>query len=198
MFNVIGNAYGIHRYQLVGAPEWIDSDSYDIEAKAEGNPTRQQVMRMLQALLEDRLKLKVRREVRELPIFTLIVAKAQLLPGFQEGSCASQDSNSQVKDGTAVSCNDDVTRQGKWDAPMIDMRQVCDDLTNFVGRKVVGKTGLTGLFSIHLQFSMDPLSADATHPTIFSALQEIGLRLESNKGPVEALVIDHVEKPSEN
>jgi len=81
---------------------------------------------------------------------------------------------------------------------MIDMRQLTDDLTVMLDRRVVDRTGLSGLFSIHMEFSPDPLNADSARPTIFAALLDLGLKLESDRGPVEALVIDHVEKPSEN
>jgi len=66
--NVIDNAYGIRRYQLVGAPEWVDSDRYNIQAKAAGDTTREELMLMARSLLAERFKLKVHRETREMPI----------------------------------------------------------------------------------------------------------------------------------
>src|ERR1043166_5980975 len=86
--NLIGNAYGVRRHQLVGGPEWIDSDRYDIQAKAAGDAPRADLMVMLQSLLEDRFKLKVHRETREMPIYVMTVAKGGLkMPPSRDGGC---------------------------------------------------------------------------------------------------------------
>ena len=84
--NLIQNAYGMRRYQLIGGPDWIESDRYDIEAKVDGDPSREQMMAMVQSLLEDRFKLKVHRETRELPIYVLTVARGGIkAPRSPEG-----------------------------------------------------------------------------------------------------------------
>jgi uncharacterized protein (TIGR03435 family) len=203
--NVILNAYGFRAYLYTGGPDWIRSDHYDIEATAAGNPSRQQMMVMLQALLEDRFKLKVHRETKEMPVYMLTVAKGgPTLEQFKEGSCFNRDPNNPSAGGTGgqprfVCGNDLISSQGKWEASKIDMKQLADDLGMMVHRKVVDKTGLSGLFNVHMQFTPDPLAADATGPSMFTLVQEqLGLKLESDKGPVEVLVIDRIERPSEN
>jgi uncharacterized protein (TIGR03435 family) len=90
--NVIDNAYGIRRYQLVGAPDWVDSDRYNIRAKAAADVTREELMLMVQSLLAERFKLKVHRETREMPIYILKVSKAGLTaPRAVGGTCATFD-----------------------------------------------------------------------------------------------------------
>ena len=123
MRNVILNAYG-PSLQLFGAPDWIDSDRYDIEAKAEGNPTWEQMQPMLQALLEDRFKLKIHRETRELPVYLLTVAKGgPKLKQSKEGSCAERTANRTVEAGEAPrpTCETNVLVQGRWHATAVDM-----------------------------------------------------------------------------
>lgn len=187
--NVIRNAYSSLRpFVLVGGPEWIDSDRYDIEAKAEGNPTEPQVMVMLQALLAERFKLQVHRETRELPAFALTVVRGGTkLKKSAEDSCSA-------------GCGNNLIARGHWDASKVDMASVAGALSVLVRRRVIDKTGLTGLFDIHIEIPPDPLAApDSGAPSIFTVLQdELGLKLDSDKAPGLALVIDHIERPSEN
>jgi uncharacterized protein (TIGR03435 family) len=218
-------AYGVQDYQLVGVPAWIDSAHYDIQAKADGNPSVQQMEGpMLQVLLEERFKLALHRETQQLPVFELSVGKsgAKLQPS-KEGSCTpysvdspppattttgeprpnfcgfrrpAADGLNQTLEGTAVTMVALATNLSR-------------SYTSVLGRNVIDRTGLTGTFDIHLKWAFDPLNgpragSDATPPdlagpSIFTALQEqLGLKLESTKGPVEVLVLDHVEKPSDN
>jgi uncharacterized protein (TIGR03435 family) len=212
-----------------GGPGWIDSDRYQIAAKAEGTPG-QDMMRgpMLQALLEDRFGLKVHRESREVPAYALTVAKngAKLQP-FQEGSCMMLDFAKPLvmpPPGTPF-C---ALAMRKRKASSVDWNVkggTLDDLAQALGvdldRIVINKTGLAGKFDFHLEFAVDettaglnalrvgpgaesafpqPTASDPTGgPSIFTAIQEqLGLKLESAKGPREFVVIDRVEKPSEN
>src|SRR5262249_38327199 len=95
MQNVIRNAYGVGQpFLLIGGPDWIQSDRYDMDERAEANPSRDQMMSMLQSLLEDRLKHKVHRETREVALYDLTVAKGgPKLTAYTEGSCVNSDSN---------------------------------------------------------------------------------------------------------
>ena len=217
-------AFGPHRrqgrrLQIVGGPAWVRSDLYEITTKANPDtPPDQMYGPMMQVLLEDRFKLKIRRERREMPVYFLTVAKGGLkLKVLREGSCAPPDLNHPADD-PAKEC-------GYWSAlptpnmsggqnVIMDSRgetmaEFADDLSNFGSDRVVlDKTGLMGLFNIHLEFAMDkapgtpgnrPASTDPAGPSMFTAVQEqLGLRLSAGKGPVDVLVIDHVERPTEN
>lgn len=220
-----------------GGPAWINSDRYEIDAKADGSQSQGAMHGpMLQALLEDRLKLKTHHETREVPVYALIVAKGgPKMRQFQEGSCTPFDFTILTQfpppplpelplgqeycggigsDGRrwfGVS----ITRQGP--SVIVEARGISLDdfpktfLSNRLDRPIINKTGLAGRFDFHLEFVPDEtllrggpspatLIDDLTAgPSIFTAVQEqLGLKLESAKGPGEFLVIDHVEKPSAN
>ncbi len=194
--------------QISGGPGWIDSDRFDIEAKAEGNP-REEMMAgpMLQRLLEDRFQLKVHREMRERPVYLLTVAKSgRKLQPLKE-ACQLPDACGVGQDGTAK-------MRSNGQNMTLDMHAM--SMTDFAGslgldRPVIDKTGVAGLFDFHLEFVLDGAtpgnpfgsheptsSGDGAGPSIFTAIQKLGLKLDPTKGPVEFLVIDHVEKPSSN
>jgi bla regulator protein BlaR1 len=219
--NLIQNAYGVRRNQIVGGPGWMDSDRFDIEARAEGSPAKDQLMLMVQTLLEDRFKLKVHRETRELPVFILTAAKSGVkLKPWQEGSCVTIDPFNPPTppprgEKPPKGCsNDHVFPKGpntEWVATKIDMKELAGALAGAILRRpVIDKTGFTGTFDINLEWTTDqnpaagpdgtgPASTDAAGPSIFTVLQEqLGLKLESAKGPVEVLVVDHLEKPDAN
>jgi uncharacterized protein (TIGR03435 family) len=233
--DLILTAYGIYgngssanprgfRMQVLGGPGWIDSEHYDIAAKAEGNPPATQIYGpMLRALLEDRFKLKVHRETKEVPVYLLTLAKggAKLQP-TKAGSCVSSDINHpppQPAPGqpSLRACGNQVTGpDGTFDMYGATLESLSIQLALRLDRDIIDKTGMAGMFDIHLEVSradlairavagseVDPsapvVSADSSGPSIFTALQQqLGLKLESGKGPVEILVIDQVEKPSEN
>jgi uncharacterized protein (TIGR03435 family) len=216
-------AYSIQDDQLVGGPGWIVSDHYDIQAKADSNPSVQLMEGlMLQALLEERFKLTVHRETRQLGVYKLSVGKngAKLQPS-KEGSCTPYVTNAPppiIKQGEPLSifCGFQRTPvEGlihSLDGKGVTMAELAKTLSrtyvSAVGRNVIDETGLTGAFDIHLTWAVDSTSAgtgaidnaaDLAGPPIFTALQEqLGLKLESTKGPVEVLVIDHIERPSGN
>jgi uncharacterized protein (TIGR03435 family) len=218
-------AYDVQDYQIAGAPGWIESEHYDLQAKAENNPSVQQMEGpMLRLLLEERFRLVLHRETRQLPAYRLSVGKTgPKLQRTKEGSCTPYATNSPPP----------VTRQGEarptfcgfqrptmeglnrtLEAKGVTMAALATNLsrayTAALGKNVFDGTGLTGTFDFHLTWAMDPPAGvpgaaesashtDAMGPSIFVALQEqLGLRLEPTKGPVEVLVIDHIEKPSGN
>lgn len=200
---IIQNAYGIQSFQLSGGPAWLQSDRYDVEAKAQGNPSSDQMNSMLQALLEDRFKLKVHRTTKELPTYELTVAKggSKLRPS-KDGSCVESDPSNPQRRASDVVCGSvRATRNrsaAEVDAVKINMARLTANLTVYLQRTVIDKTGITGTFDAHLKWSPDE-AGDAALASIFTALQEqLGLRLESGKGPVEVIIIDHVERPSAN
>jgi uncharacterized protein (TIGR03435 family) len=190
-------AFGIPESQIVDAPEWIGSTKFDIEAKADSALDEQmrglnadqgkaQKRLMLQALLADRFRLKVRHETRQLPVYVLTIAKNG--PRFLETKA-----NGTTIDGG----NGKIRVQGGDNTVELLAEQLATDL----GRPVIDQTKILGRYDIDLHWSPDELSptSDISGPSIFTAIQEqLGLKLESQKGPVQVLVIDHVEMPSDN
>lgn len=144
-------------------------------------------MRMLQSLLEDRFKLAIHRETKELPTYALVVGTNG--PKFRE----VPDDGSEPVIGAAEGY--------RIKAHHISMKLLAATLQGYVGDAVIDATGLTGLYDVSLDFTVDEsMSPDAERgPTLFEAVQrQLGLKLEMRKGPVEVLIIDHVEKPSAN
>jgi uncharacterized protein (TIGR03435 family) len=213
--NIVLNAYEIREFQLLKGPNWIDSDRFDIDAKVAGDPSIDKRRLMLQTLLRDRFKLALHREVKDLPIFQMTVAKGGLkLQPLKEGSCLAFDPNNPTPAPGKTRmdyCDYGGIGRGMFEASNTTMPGLATFLSMLLDRTVVDKTAITGTFRVHLTFVPDqdtpsqfpgPPSAPgnvADGPNIFNAIQEqLGLTLVPAKGPVEVLVIDHVEKPSEN
>lgn len=211
-------AYDVRDFQVSGGPGWVGSERYDINAKAERSPssdpvpedprkmtdeqrkTNQEQMRQrLQALLAERFQLAIHRETKEAPVYALVVAKNG--PKLQE----SKEGGPRLMMG-----------RGQLNGQGALMEMLATVLSNQLGRPVLDKTGLQGKYDFKLEFTPDPGQAagpfgglapgpdappppDPNGPSIFAAIQEqLGLRLDSQKGPVEMIVIDRVEKASEN
>lgn len=201
--------------QIAGAPGWIKSDPYDIQAKMPANATPQQMTLMLQALLADRLQLKIHREMREQPVYALTVARGGLKLQPLSAACTLRSAVPPAPGQNFPNFCGTIRRPNiKGQTMTIDLRSMSmAGLTAFLSgnldRNVIDKTGVPGIFDFHLEFAIDDTTrafpgarnavpSDDPGPSIFTAIQQLGLRLESDKGPVEFLVIDHVEKPSEN
>jgi len=201
---LINIAYKVQDFQVVGAPGWVNSDRYDIEAKASDAAAQRGTGiiqgAMLQSLLEDRFKLVVRHETKELPIYELTVGKSG--SKLKAGACTPRDPNSPPPRQRPTDCGFSLMDNNMIRATQIDMERFIPMLTFWVKRTVVDKTGFKGTFDVDLKWNPDEATANPTAdtaPSIFTALQEqLGLKLESAKGPVEVLVIDSVQKPSEN
>ncbi len=212
-------AYGVKDFQISGAPPWLTSERYDIEAKAEGDPGIETLGPMLQTLLEDRLQFKYHRETKEVPVYALVVAKAGKLHQA-EGECGPRASGPPPPPEPGKTptppCGGFFMFPGRLGGQKVAITQLIDSLSRFTGRTVLDQTNLTGKYDINLEYTpeqgqfqappggapngLPPLPpSDPNGPSLFTALQEqLGLKLESQKGPVEILVIDHVERPSEN
>jgi uncharacterized protein (TIGR03435 family) len=198
-----------------GDPEWVRSARYSIDAKADG-PQSGAMMRgpMMQALLEERFHMRTHRELREVPVYVMTVAKGG--PKFRlakEGSCQPFDASGDLNvhlDG--VPCAWPIMSR-KGPTRVFDFHGVTIDVfakdLHPDGRPVIDRTGLAGAFDIHLEVQADapdssgPDNGAASDPSpgasFFAAMrQQLGLRLDPAKGPSEILVIDHIEKPSEN
>jgi uncharacterized protein (TIGR03435 family) len=218
-------AYGLKPFEISGGPGWIDSAHYDIDAKAEGNPSGAQISLMTQALLADRFQFKAHRETKEIPIYELSVSKAGVkLQPPKPGSCTMPDPNAPPlppAPGQPTACGRVLMMMSPSGARMMGgnvlMPELIRVLSNVLGRTVVDRTGFAGSFDVHLEFTPDlalaglprpPAPADTgtpatppdpVGPSIFAALQEqLGLKLDSVRGPVEILVIDRVERPTGN
>jgi len=222
---LIQNAYRVQGFQVVGAPDWLHSERFDIAAKAEGDPTQEQVQQMVRALLADRFKLQVHRETREMPIYVLVMARSdgklgeKLKPSTTD--CEAMRGRGRgvpvapPAPGAAMPCG---MRMGPGNilAGAMPMTQLATSLSNMVGRIVVDRTGLTGNYDFELTYTPEQLAQggpagrggapggggpaiDPNGPSIYTAIQEqLGLKLDSQRGPVETLVIDRVERPTED
>lgn len=212
------------RGATIGAPGWIDSARFDIEAKAAGDPPREQLILMMQSLLADRFKLAAHWETRQLPVYALVLSKEgktgpQLVPHASDNSTC-RDLKSQPlaapQSGTApppvpIPCGGGFLISPGHVATESTLADLAKNLSWFgqIDREVVDKTGLSGTFDIAIDYAPFTTSAqprsDVSEPdpsapsTIFAALKEqLGLKLESQTGPVDVLVIDHIEEPSPN
>jgi bla regulator protein BlaR1 len=209
------NAYGVQPFQIADAPSWVNSEKYDVEAKLDGSAAEKlqklgpdqrklETQQMLQALLAERFRLKLHRETRELPVYALIIAKS----GSKLHEVKTREPG---PEGAGLGGS-----RGSARAQRVPIALLVHLLSEQLGRTVVDRTGLTGNYDFTLKWSPDQgtpmftgadggqLPADAAQPdssgpSIFTALQDqLGLELESQKSSVEMLVIDSVEKPSEN
>jgi uncharacterized protein (TIGR03435 family) len=188
---ILMTAYAIPEdqdYRFAG-PEWLATEHFDIQARFPANTTMPEVQQMMQALLADRFKLTLHRETRQLATYALIVGKNG--PKIHAVDAGQPSSSS---------------RPGRLQATKIPLKKLGDLLSQSLGQPVIDATGLTGVFDIDLQWSQDTANTNdaaadgGNGPSIFTAIQEqLGLKLEPRKGPVEVLVIDQAEKaPTEN
>jgi uncharacterized protein (TIGR03435 family) len=201
---LIRYAYGYGAFndeRVLGEPNWIQSTAYDIDAKVDASDadafnqlTIEQRASMLQAPLKSRFQLAVHHETKDLPVYALILAKGG--PKLKE---------SDPNDATTKTLPTMRMRgHGKLEAHHCSIKEMLSFLSPLQGRTIVDRTGLTGNYEFTLTWAPDTMRSDApvedeARPSIFTAFQEqLGLRLESQKAPQDVLVIDHVQKPSEN
>ena len=200
--DLITFAYGLHAKQIEGGPDWLGKDKYDITAKpdGEGQPNDKQWRVMLQKLLADRFQLKFNRQKKDLPVYAIVIAKSGSKLTKSEG--------------------DPNGLPGLFFRGLGDLPARNANMADFAGllqgavldRPVVDQTGLSGRFDFTLKWTPDesqftgmgvhvPAATDNPDapPDLFTAIQEqLGLKLESTKAPVDVLVIDNVQKPSSN
>ena len=205
------SAYPADTSEIVGMPGWVATDTYDVVGKSAENTTREQQEAMLRTLLADRFKFKGRLEALERPIYSLVVARRDGRLGPQirkyDGDCAAfgaaysrgQRLEMPVPTNGATPCG--MTFGGsRILAGGISLKMLAANITQAAGRVVVDKTGLTGVYEFTLNYNQNPSAAsDAGGDTvsIFTALQEqLGLKLEPDRGPVRVLVVDHIERPT--
>ncbi len=204
---LIRQAYPTKADEVVGAPAWAVSDRFDVDARATFVPTVEQERLMLRALLADRFKLAAHYETQERPIYNLVVARGDGRLGPQlrhiEIDCATYKrpvpstgtAKPDVKD--APTCGYRLSGGSTTLSLMSggrSMQGLADSISSYAGRPIFDKTGLTGYYAFTLEFmgGNDGVS-------IFTALQEqLGLKLEPARGPLDVVVIDHIERPTEN
>jgi len=224
---LIRQAWLLQDFQIVGGPGWLGSDRFDIVAKAEGNPAPTPpggppgpLVLMLQSLLAERFKLAVHTEMREMPIYALTLARSdgRLGPQLKKSDvgCAALAGARGRGAGQAPfplterpMCGTRIG-PGMLASGAVSLSLLASNISIFVQRTVVDKTGLAGNFDIDLTWTPDQIPQgppppgapplppiDPNGPSIFTAVQEqLGLKLESQRGPVEVLVIDRVEPPT--
>jgi uncharacterized protein (TIGR03435 family) len=196
-------AYNIRDHQLTGGPGWLSSDRWDIVARPEskvpdGPEGTEKIRAMVRALLAERFQLATHTETKELPIYALVVAKngPKLTPSPPEAR------------GPGLRVN-----RGLLTATKTPLSLLAQHLSNTLGRTVLDQTGITGNFDFKLEYATETMgppgakevqehkeaSVESELPSVFTALQEqLGLRLEPKRAPVEIVVIDKVEKAAEN
>jgi uncharacterized protein (TIGR03435 family) len=197
---LILSAYEIFDHQLVGGPDWINTARFDVEGRAASGLNDPDVLAMTRSLLEDRFLLRIHRETREMPVFALTVDKdGPKLQPTQNGRSGPGGLRAGQSRSNVTSAGGELSGSGIAIVKLMEM------LVPQAGRPIIDRTNLAGTYDFSLKFA--PLSAnttvpagtDSSAPFFFTAIQEqLGLKLEAAKGPVEVLVIDSVAKPSEN
>jgi uncharacterized protein (TIGR03435 family) len=181
---IIGHAYSVQRVRVLNCPNWCDSEGFDVIAKAE-NPdaTEDQIREMLQTMLLERFKLAAHREKREMQMYALVIAKNR--PKLLEAAPGEEDGL------------DD--RPGQLVFKKTPISRFAALLANVLNAPVEDMTGLTGLYDFTLRVG-DSVAPSVSDPReiLPSAVENLGLKLESRKQPVEVIVIDHAERPSPN
>jgi uncharacterized protein (TIGR03435 family) len=222
-------------------PDWATRDRFDIQARAEGNPTKDQMRMMMRSLLADRFKLVLRKETRQISMYALVQVKAgengpQLARHPADAVCSASTSAVPGAGGVTIatiegglpevcgglfSMSPSKAGRRHWGARNVSMGLIASSFSSIgdVGRPVVDQTGLTGMFDFSLEFVPDlgpppaptsggtdgivvatySVSAAAGGPSFQDALKtQLGLKLESKKGPVEVMLVEHVDHPTAN
>ena len=220
-YKVTANEGQVLRVQV---PKWVLSERFDIQARSNSNPTKDQMRLMMQSLLADRFKLAIHRETRQLPVFGLVLSKSgkmgpQLQPHPVDSSCSSvpdsPTASGTVSGGFPLTCGGIQPMQASVPGRLriggrnVTMVLIASSLPIAIdARPVLDRTGLSGTFDFTLEWTPEansPLTPsadfqrDESGPTFLQALQEqLGLKLEAQTGPVDLLVLDHIEQPSAN
>ena len=187
-------SYGLRNFQVSGGPGWIKTERFDIQAKAEAPAGLEQIKEMVQALLADRFQLTLHRESKELSVYALIVGKnGPKLESAKDPVPAGSRGRIEIFQGS-------LTSRGAT------MGVLAEALSTMLDRPVVDQTGLSGNYDYKLSYDQSTVRQEVielgTEPTdgqsMFSAIQDLGLKLDSQKLPITILVIDSVQHPSEN
>lgn len=194
VFQLLQSVYDVKSFQISGGPSWIKSEQFDIQATAGAAASEDQMKLMAQALLAHRFQLKLHRETKEIPVYVLAIAKNG--PKLQ----AAKDDTQCGGNGCFGVGNGYFTASGGT------MAFTADVLTRLLDRPALDKTGLPGHYDFKLTYDQSSVkapmigmqNAPTGGPSIFAAVEDLGLKLNPQKDPVEILVIDSVERPPAN
>lgn len=222
---LIRDAYRVRDYQMIDVPGWVDSDRFDVIARTSQGTTPEQLQPMLQALLKERFGLAARHESREMPVYEVSVARAdgrlgsrlQPAAGATAAYCASQRlpvASRPAADPSMRRCGM-LASLGSISGGDVALAPLFTFLSQQVGRSVLDRTALSGTFDFDLRWTPDQFagrqggpdgtisfngsSIDPNGPTLFTALQEqLGLKVDSQRGAVDVLVVERIERPTED
>jgi uncharacterized protein (TIGR03435 family) len=204
---LIRSAYQVQEFQIAGGPGWLKTDRFDITAAAADPSAPQQPM--LRSLLADRFRLVTHRETREMPVYALVMARSdrRLGPQLQPSTlvCANAQRGAQPNCGTSVAPGT-IRGGGRTIADLATALSTLTNTGSSLDRMIVDRTGLQGAFDFELTFTPDNIpgalppgapAIDREGASIFTAVQEqLGLRLDPQRGPVDVIVIDSVSRPT--
>jgi uncharacterized protein (TIGR03435 family) len=178
---LIALAWDLRVFQVSGGPGWLDSQRYDVVARPEGDPTDARIRRMVRTLLAERFQLQVHQASKEMPVFTLEIAKG----------------GSKIREASPGEGPEIRGHNGHLTAKRVTAEMLARILANELERPVVNRTGIEGAFDVDLEWT--PEQNTDPGPSIFTAIQErLGLKLESQRAPVDVLIVDRVDRPSAN
>jgi uncharacterized protein (TIGR03435 family) len=210
--SLVNEAYGTQDFQIIGSPSWLNSEMYDVDAKMDRSvadalqklaPAERRLarQRMLQAVLADRMKLTIHRDSKEVAVYNLVIANnsTKLRQANPDDTYANGFKTADGRTGRGMMNIEDGVGEKTMTSQGITITSFVETLSGLTGRAVVDKTGLNGKYDFTLKWKPDDSRADTNGPSLFTAIREqLGLKLEPGKGPVEIIVIDHIERPSGN
>jgi uncharacterized protein (TIGR03435 family) len=208
---LIRSAYRVQEFQIIGGPDWMNAERFNVEATysedAAGGPTRTDLM--LRTLLAERFTLAVHNETRERPVYALLLARDDRRFGPQLQKSATDCATAKGPDGCGSSVGPGFIRsRGRTMAQLAESLSMLTNTGSSLNRLIVDRTGLEGQYDVTLKFTPDNIPGgnvpgfprvDPNGPSIFTALQEqLGLKLDSQRAPVDVLVVDRAERLTEN
>lgn len=229
-YNIPPAMLNTYEGKIISGPDWIRTESFNIDAKAEMPATQKELKLMLQALLAERFKLKVHHEMREMPIYALVTTKngPKLQAPPKDRDCAGQSRSDHSYELTESNrtgvCRAFIPGDGGIYGISVSMTDLSEFMSNWAGRAITDKTGLDGLYDLKLprMVSANALAPSINAggrggggagvqtpfgeaprgnldlPTVFTAVDQFGLKLEATKGPVDVLVVDEIQRPTED
>lgn len=221
LLGLISTAYSLDMYRIFGGPDWIRTARFDVQARSAASVAPDETRRMLRSMLAQRFKVSVRMESREMPIYVLTMNRSDGRPGAgmrpaDPAACVDRGPQpGRVPAGELPSCGRLPQGPGRLSGRSAPISLLLTQLSSITGRVVRDRSGLAGVFDIDVEWGLTeqqvaalaPLTPpgatppvfDPDKPTLFTALQEqLGLRLDATDGPVDVIVVDSAELPTEN
>lgn len=218
---ILGVAYDVEIHRIIGGPDWMTRERFDVEARANTAVSRDETRLMLRSLLVERFRLNARLEPRMMPTYDLVMIRSDGSTGLglrvaSPAACVDRGPQPQrAPAGELPSCGLMPTGPERMSGRSVPIDLLVTQLSSMTGRTVVNGTNLSGLFDVDLTWAMTeaqvaqlavltppggtPPRFDPTRPGLFTAIQEqLGLRLVSSTGPVDVLVVESAERPTEN